>query len=275
MARKLTSDGVARVEAAIAESLYGPGGCAAVKVPGTRPHVVIARVDGQHVGLRWGEPDDPEGQPLTSSQEETVTTLGERIEDLGAWLPASSWVDSVERPYASEWLVDVQQLWRGEPGPVGPDPSRVLFEGAAILQFGHPAIGSPAGPPTASTSQAPERCQVVGAEAADRIRQTLVDSDALPPTNERYGWRYTVPGPEGFDVAVQLVPLRPDQVECLDSQADLHATGPVAPAPTPEPATPSMPETPRTDLTLVCSWLDLTWPRPVSPRTLWHEACRR
>ena len=39
MARRLTSDGVARVKAAVAESLYGPGGCAAVDIPGARPHV--------------------------------------------------------------------------------------------------------------------------------------------------------------------------------------------------------------------------------------------
>jgi hypothetical protein len=135
-------------------------------------------------------------------------------------------------------------------------------------------IGTPDGPPTARSPIAAERCQVTDAEIAAGIRDDLARTGATPPAGTEPGWRYTVQGDPTYDVIVQLVALRPGELSCLDWRSD--AAEPVAtPVPSRPRTVPTVVETRRTDLDLVCWWLDLAWSRPPTPRTLLHEPCSR
>ena len=216
--------------------------------------------------------------PLISARFEdqrSSTTLGERIEDLGRdgcrQTPGS---DVVERPYVGQWLVDIQQRYRGPDSsePTGPDPTGTndVADPLVFAWYGRRVLGTPDGPPTASMSIPPERCQVSDAGQADEIRTALKRTGALPPTENRLA---------GATPCLVTLPTTSSSSSppCRPGELSLPRSTPKAPeaAERPGPVTPPTPETPRTDLTLVCSWLDLTWPRPVSPRTIWHDACRR
>ncbi len=74
--------------------------------------------------------------------------------------------------------------------------------------YGRRVLGTPDGPPTASMSIPPERCQVSDAGQADEIRAALERTGALPPTETSPGWRYTVPGDPAYDVVIQLAALQ-------------------------------------------------------------------
>lgn len=283
--RNLTPAGVELVRAAVADGVQGEG-CATVRMPGARPHAVVARsgltsAQGGSAadfrttsGLAWGAPYEAPLLAAKAEDQRIAAGLGERIEDLNAWLPADAWIDPVDRPYDGHWLIDIQQRYRGPEStePAGPDPTGtdLVADPVVFPWYGRQVLGTPDGPPSAAMSVAPERCQVSDAGQAGEIRAELERSGALPPTEASPGWRYTVPGEPAYDVVVQLVALRPGELSCLD-----YSKAPEAPDATPAPVIPSTPETPRTDLTRVCSWLDLPWPRPATPRTLWHEACRR
>ena len=271
--RVLTPAGVEIVASAVADGIEGSSGCATVRTPDARPHTVVARTDVDLAGFVWGEPYEPPLLAADEADQRLVTGLGARIEDLSAWLPPDAWVDPEARPYVGQWLVDVMQRHRSPDSqePVGPDPTRLetLASPRYFASFGLPVIGTPDGPPTAATAIAPERCQVSDAERAAEIGDELRRTGALAPTTTQPGWRYTVPGPPSYDVIVQLVALRPGEFSCLDYS---KASEDAPPAP---PPTSSVVETPRTDLTIVCWWLDVAWPRPPTPRTLWHDACRR
>jgi hypothetical protein len=234
----------------------------------------VARTDDGLAGFIWGEPYEPPLLEATEADQRLVTDLGDRIEHLDDWLPPDAWVDAAERPYIGQWLVDIMQRYRSPDSqePMGPDPTRLetLASPRHFATFGLPVIGTPDGPPTAATTIDPERCQVADAERAAEIADELRRTRALAPTAMQPGWRYTVPGPPSYDVIVQLVALRPGELSCLD-----YSKAPEDPPPAPPPPSSSVVETPRTDHTIVCRWLDLTWARPMTPRTLWHDACRR
>jgi hypothetical protein len=274
--RILTQAGVELVRTAVADGIDGHG-CATIRVPDARPHRVVARsgLTGTHYqtlsGFSWGLPYEPPLQAATAEHQQVVTALGERIEDLASWLPRDAWVDPVERPYVGQWLVDVMQQYRSpdSPAPAGPDPTGLdsFANPATFESFGRKVIGTPDGPPTAAMTVAPERCQVSDAEWAAEVRDELQQSGALPPTADAPGWRYTVPGNPSYDVVIQLVALRLGEFSCLDYSVEAGEPAP--------PPTPTRVDTPRTDLTLVCWWLDLSWSRPRTPRILWHEPCRR
>jgi hypothetical protein len=275
--RVLTPSGVDLVRSAVVDGV--DGGCATIRVPDARPHTVVARGRtlsgvGDLAGFTWGMPFEPPLLPATAEHQQIVTTLGERIEDLAAWLPPSAWVDPIERPYVGQWLIDIQQRYRGPDAsePAGPDPTGtdLIADPQIFATYGRKVLGTPDGPPTEAMTVAPERCQLSDAERAADIRSELERSGALPPSAATPGWRYTVPADPAYDVIVQLVALRPGELSCLD-----YSKAPEAEAPAPPTSTSTVLDTPRTDLTVVCRWLDLSWSRPPSPRTVWHEPCRR
>ena len=279
--RLLTAAGVELVREAVLSSVEGSG-CPEVRVPGARPHHVVARSAsgmGSVAGVDWGMPWEAPLLAATGEHQAVATTLGARLEDLAAWLPPSAWVDATARPYVGQWLINVQQRYRSpdSTAPVGSDPTDlgVIGDyGVAFGPYGVPVIGTPDGPPNAATPIADERCQVTDAESAAEIRNELRRSGAVPPGGTEPGWRYTVQGDPTYDIIVRLVALRPGELSCLDWRSDVAA--PVAtPAPSPQRVGPTVVETRRTDQSPVCWWLDLAWSRPPTPRTLQHQPCSR
>ena len=228
--RLLTPAGVELVREAVLSSVEGQG-CPEVRVPGARPHHVVARSagDGGSVaGVDWGMPWEAPLLAATTEHQAIATTLGERLEDLAAWLPSSAWVDATARPYVGQWLVNIQQRYRSpdSTAPAGGDPDGTIADHSKAFgpygRTGHRHARWP------TDRRVPGRRRALPdhrRQSAAEIRDDLARTGAVPPAGIEPGWRYTVQGDPTYDVIVQLVALRPGELSCLDWRSDAAEAG--------------------------------------------------
>jgi hypothetical protein len=221
--RRLSPAGIERIASEILGSGI-PDGCRSVYAASPSRSFGLARA-GHNLQVAWGasdggrRPPDPDDAAL-------VNRLGDRLDHLDAWLPADAWINPVERPYvADRWIVLVQQMVHQGTEPVGPDPSGIVMpDGSSVAEFGQPAPGTPAGPPT-SVDQDRQRC----AEVTDAEAKSMVALFKRVGAVQGNGWLFTVRATVPYDVAFLLNPVTPTLSSC--GFGDVAASTPPASLP--------------------------------------------
>jgi hypothetical protein len=216
--RRLSPAGIERITAEVLGAGV-PDGCRTVYSASTGRSISLAGA-GHTIEVAWG-PSAGGRRPPNPDDEALVNRLGDRLDNLDAWLPADAWIDPVERPYvADRWIVIVQQRVHQRTEPVGRDPDGVVLpDGSTVTAFGQSAPGTPPGPPTA-VDQTRDRCAEVSDAEANSMLALFKRVGAVSVSEEGHAWLFTVRAAVPYDVVFFLNPVRPDWSSCFAGLAD-------------------------------------------------------
>jgi len=83
---------------------------------------IVVRIRGRSVHLAWGDDRDLDrGRSPSEEQVAAIELLGQQMQDLRSWLPASAWEDATPEPFvATRYVVSFD--WKPEESTLGLDP---------------------------------------------------------------------------------------------------------------------------------------------------------